>query len=252
VAETMKKDSTINLLFQAFNEIEENLEMIKSKQAVISQNAKDNPEKNPNVRDRINEDIKIINDLMDRNKRAVASLNKKLKAANMKLAEFEKTIARMNKQIEEKDGEINTLKDNLTKMNFKVEELNARLDTAKVESQKKTEVIESKTAELNTAYYVFGTKKELVEKGIITKTGGFIGIGKGKKLSDDINKSYLTKVDITKLKEIPLNVKKAEIVTAHASSSYRLESKDKKVEKLVIVDAAKFWEASKILVIIVD
>ena len=35
-AETIKKDSTINLLFAAFNEIEENLEIVKSKPANLT------------------------------------------------------------------------------------------------------------------------------------------------------------------------------------------------------------------------
>ena len=252
LTETMKKDSTINLLFQAFNEIEENLELIKSKQSVISQSSKGNPEMNQNVRDRINDDIKTINDLMDKNKKAVASLKKKLKQANLKMVEFEKTIDRMSKQIEQKDAEINGLKEDLGKLNFKVTELNARNDTLKMESQKKTEVIESKTAELNNAYYVLGSSKELRDKKIVSKTGGFIGIGRDKKVTQDFDKSYFTKVDITKLKEIPLSAKKAKLLTTHASVSYRLEMDGKKVTKLVILDAAHFWEVSKYLVIEIE
>ena len=74
LTETLKKDSTINMLFQAFNEIEENLEVIKAKQNMISADAKGNPEMGQNVRDRINDDITSINDLMDKNKRTIASL----------------------------------------------------------------------------------------------------------------------------------------------------------------------------------
>lgn len=252
IAETMQKDSTITLLFQAFNEIEENLELIKAKQSVISGQTKGNPELNSDVRERINDDIQAINDLMDKNKRTIASMKKKLKEANIKMAEFERVIERLNKQVEEKDVEINGLKDQLVKMNFKVEELNARIDTISQESQQKTEIIESKTAELNTAWYVYGTKKELIQKGIIAKSGGVLGIGSNKKVSDEVDKSYLTKIDITKLTEIPLNVKYATIKTTHPSSSYSLQKEGKIISKLVITDYKKFWESSKLLVIVVD
>lgn len=252
LAETLKKDSTINLLFQSFNEIEENLEMIKAKQAVISQDTKGNPELSGNTRDRINDDIQVINELMIANKKKIAQLNKKLKDANLKMDEFQKTIDRMTKQIEEKENEINTLKENLVKMNFKVEELNARVDTLTASGKHKDEVIESKISELNTAYYVFGTTKELKEKGIITKTGGFIGIGRDKKLIDNFNKTYFTRIDITKVLEIPLNCKKAKLITSHPSDSYKFEGKEKAVEKLLISDPAKFWEASKYMVIEIE
>ncbi|HRY32884.1 MAG TPA: hypothetical protein P5531_07940 [Bacteroidales bacterium] len=248
-AETLKKDSTIQLLFQAFNEIEDNLDLIKAKQAVISQNAKDNPEMGSNARDRINEDIQVINELMIKNKRTIALLNKKLKEANLRIAEFEKVVDRMTRQIEEKEIEINGLKEELVKMNFKVEELNARVDTLTEEGRIKDEIIQARVSELNTAWYVYGSSKELREKGIITKTGGFIGIGKDKKLGADFDHSYLTKIDITKFSELPLNCKKAKMITSHPGDSYRFEGGPKKVDKLVITNAAKFWETSKILVI---
>jgi adenylosuccinate synthase len=246
--ETLKKDSTIQLLFAAFNEIEENLEVIKSKQNVISESSAKGTELSTDARDRINQDIQLINDLMDKNKRRIASLNKKLKDANLQIAEFEKVVARMQKQIDEKDAEVNTLKEQLVKMNFKVEELNARVDTLVIEGEAKTKVIEGQTAELNTAYYVFGTAKEFKEKGIVTKAGLF----GGKKLGTDLDRSYFTKVDITKFKEIPLNCKKARLLTTHATGTYKLQQTDNKVEKLVITDAAKFWEVSKYLVIEIE
>jgi len=247
-AETIKKDSTINLLFAAFNEIEENLEIVKSKQNVISQSASSKTELSTDARDRINNDIQLINDLMDKNKRRIASLNKKLKQSGLKVAEFERVIQRMQKQIDEKDVELNGLKDQLVKMNFKVEELNARVDTLVQEGEVKSKIIEGQTSELNTAYYVFGTSKEFKDKGIVTK-GGLFG---GKKLGTDLDRNYFTKIDITKMKEIPLNCRKAKLLTVHANGTYKLQTTDKKVEKLIITDVPRFWEVSKYLVIEIE
>ncbi len=76
-----------------------------------------------------------------------------------------------------------------------------------------------------------------------------IGIGSVKKLnSTDLNKDYFKQIDITKVSVIPVDAKKAKIITAHPAGSYELVGKDR-VEKLTIKDTAAFWSLSKYLVI---
>jgi hypothetical protein len=58
-----------------------------------------------------------------------------------------------------------------------------------------------------------------------------------------------TKVDITKINEIPIMKKKVTIVTSHPANSYRIEG-DKTADKLVILNATEFWSLSKVLVIV--
>ncbi len=55
---------------------------------------------------------------------------------------------------------------------------------------------------------------------------------------------------MSELTEIPLGVKKADIITTHPSASYELIGQEL-IEKIVIKDASKFWGASKYLVIVV-
>ncbi|MDB4534467.1 hypothetical protein N9242_06290, partial [Vicingaceae bacterium] len=106
--------------------------------------------------------------------------------------------------------------------------------------------------ELNTAYYCYGSAKELEGQGVVSKKGGFIGIGKTAKLSDDFNKEYFTKVDISIINHIDLMSKKVKIVTNHPSDSYKIEGEDGSAEKLVILDSEAFWSASKYLVMVVE
>jgi TolA-binding protein len=182
----------------------------------------------------------------------VENLRSQLKASGKRNAELEKMIENLQKQVEVNEQEIASLKDQLEKMNIKVEILTSNIDSLTNENTNKENVISAKTEELNTAWYVYGTKKELAEYKVITKEGGFIGIGRMEKLMDGFNKDYFTKVDITKLSSIPLNCKKAHLVTSHPSSSFKFEGNDKKVEKLIITNAADFWSASKYLVIVVE
>lgn len=105
---------------------------------------------------------------------------------------------------------------------------------------------------LNTAYFCFGTSKELRDQGVISKEGGFIGLGKTTVLSDDFNQEYFTKIDITLETKIDLMTEDAKVVTNHPKGSYELVKNDDVVEKLKITNPKEFWSASKYLVIVTD
>ena len=166
-------------------------------------------------------------------------------------------IDNLNKSIEEKDVQIAQLTDELGKMNVQVKDLNLKVGdlnntvtNLSTENEQKQKTIEEKTAALNTAYYVIGTSKELKDKKIITPTGGFIGIGRAKEVTANMDMGNFTKVDITTLNEIPIMKKKVEIVTTHPKDSYKIEGA-KTADKLVILKPEEFWSMSKVLVIVV-
>jgi predicted nuclease with TOPRIM domain len=252
LAETTSKDSTINEFFGTLDQIESNLAVVKSKQGIISQNASQNNEINQDTRQTINDDIQIINDLMEKNRKEIASLKSKLKNSNMKIKKLEEMLARYEKQLQDKDIEIEQLKQQLLNLNFTVENLSASIDTLKRTNQVKEEMISQKTEEINTAYYALGTEKELKENKVITKSGGFIGIGRNQNVQQDFNSDYFKKIDITKVTTINIGSKKAKLLTSHPSSSYKLEGVDKKFDKLTITNPKEFWKVSKYLVIVVD
>lgn len=241
----------INQYLSDFNEIQSNIDKIKETEKLVSVNAT-GTEINQSSKEQINNDMQLIYDLLQKNKETIAQLKRKLKKSEDKMVELEKMIENLSKQIEVNEQEIASLKDQLEKMNIKVEILNTTVDSLNTENVNKENVISTKTEELNSAWYVYGTKKELTEHKVITKEGGFIGIGRMEKLMDGFNKDYFTKVDITKLSSIPLGCKKAHLVTSHPSSSYKFEGSDKKVDKLVITNYSDFWSASKYLVIVVE
>lgn len=242
--EIKSKDSTIESFLRSFNEIQDNLDMIKEKEKIISMSTKDS-ELEASQKDQIVADIQQIYELMAKNKQQLASMNGRLKKANVKMSELEKMIERITSQLGEKEAEVTDLKAQLEKMNLEVQNLTMNYEEEKQESQAKTE-------KLNTAYYAFGTSKELIKQGVLTKEGGFIGIGKAEKLKDDFNRSYFTKIDLTQTTSITLGTKKAKLITSHPSGSYKLEGTENKVEKLTITNPEDFWSSSKYLVIVVD
>jgi len=262
-----QKDTTVMEFVRAFNEIQSNLDSIKLKENIISQSTSGGTEVQTSAREQITGDINAIYVMLQKNRELLATLRTKLKksesglaSANIKVAELEKMIENLSKSIEVKDAEIAELKDQLGKMNIKVQDLGnqvtnltTNVEDLSAENKAKQKAIEEKTAALNAAYYVIGTTKELKEKKIIDKSGGFIGIGRAKTVTEDFDKTYFTKVDVTNLTEIPVYKKKAVLLSNHPAGSYKFEGADKKaVDKLVILNYSDFWSRSKFLVIVAD
>jgi len=237
-----EKEAALQDFVSAFNEIQDNLNTIKEKEKIVTNSTKSGDVKSKE--DQIKEDLQAIYDLIGKNKSRINSLSKKLKNANVKIKGFEEMIASLQAQIADKDNTIAELKSAIEALNIELSNLNTNYQEVEQEAEVKTE-------KLNTAYYAFGTSKELKEKGIITKEGGFIGIGKSTKVKDDFNKEYFTKIDVTTTASIPIGGKKAKILTTHPSSSYKLVG-EKTVEKIDITNAEEFWSASKYLVIVID
>jgi len=244
--EIAMKDTSIMGYILAFNEIQESLDSIKQKEKIITLNKNKNGELHQDIKDEIKEDILLIYKKLQHNKAVLAGMTKRMTKATKKIAELEKFITRLNEQLNQKDAEIENLKGELEKLNIQIGDLKASMDSVKV-------VKDSVVTQINTAYYVIGTDKELREQKVISKAGGFIGIGKMEKLIPDFNKSYFKKIDITKTTKIQIMSKKAEILTTHPSTSYSLDGKDtdKMVESITIKNPKEFWSASKYLVILV-
>lgn len=238
------QDSSLQAFIRGFNEIQDNLDEIKTKEKIVTANSKDS-ETRKSKEEQIVADIQAIYDIMNKNKQRIASLKSKLAASNKSNEDLEKFINRLTSEIEEKDVQINMLKSELERLNIEMASLNLNYQEANQE-------IGVKTEKLNTAFYAFGTSKELIKNGVLTKEGGFIGIGKSQKVKDDFNKSYFTKVDITTTSEIVLGSKKAKLVTTHPADSYKIDGADGRAEKLVITNAENFWSVSKYLVIVVE
>ncbi len=238
------KEEEILTYISSLNEIQENLVEIKEREKLMTTRFDKGNEITPNMKEQILEDINLINGLLQENKDKMAALSSRLKKSNLKIAELEKMIEMLAVQVQEKDAQIADLQTKLAQANEQIkvlfEEYNLRLE----------ELGEQEDL-LNTAYYCFGTSKELLANGVITKEGGFIGIGKTQKLADEFNKKYFTQVDITVTNEINLAATKAKVVTNHPSSSYEIKG-EKTADRIIIKDPEAFWSASKYLVVIVD
>jgi chromosome segregation ATPase len=243
------KDKSIEEFVTSFEEIQSNLSEITAKQETIAEKTEGNPEMSTNTRERINAEIATIKQLMDESKAKVDELNKKVKSSNSRIRKFEKMIASLNEQIATKDSQLVVLNDQLLALNTQVETLNTTVGTLSTKDSVNTKTIQDQTSKINTAYVAMGSYKKLRDEQVITRQGGFLGLGKEEELAANINQEAFTRVDITQLSNIPVNTKEVEMVTVHPMDSYSIEKQDDKVSEIRITDPEKFWSTSKYLVV---
>lgn len=244
-----QRDSTINDWVLTFDEIEKNLQTIKEKEKIITLSANDR-EFSKDKKKQIMEDIQYINTLLDQNKKKIASLNEQLKKSGGTIKALQGKISDLEAAVKQSEVEISDLKTALAEKNFKIEQLNSKVNDMQVTIEQKDQTINTQIAEMNKAFIVSGTFKELKNKGLVSKEGGFLGLGKNKSLKENFPDSLFTKIDITVTKTISVNSKSAKLITEHPLGSYEMvrEGKDK-IAYIEITDPGQFWKISKYAVV---
>ncbi len=241
--------TSVDEFIASFNEVENNLNEVSKKQHIIFINSNKLSDVKPNQKDRINNEIKAINELMLANSKSLKQLKSKLHNSTNKNAQLEKTIENLNNQLNLKYFELTDLNEKLNMLNAQVAQLQISVDTLSNQNMAQNQTINNQTAELHTAYYIVGKSHDLETWELIDKKGGLLGFGETSKLSNNLDKSMFTKIDYNEVTVIPINSKHIKIVTTHPTGSFSLDKTGKMVNSIIISDPEKFWSASKYLVV---
>jgi len=243
------RDSVLNEWMMTFNEIEKDLATIKEKEKIISVKSTDSEFTNDR-KQAILKDIEYVNTLLDQNKKKIASLTAQLKNQGGTIKGLQVKIAELEASMKLRETEVNDLKVALTQKDFEIGQLNTRMTDAQISIAQKEETISEQTAEMNKGFVAYGTYKDLKAKGLVSKEGGFLGIGKKEQLHQDFSDSLFTQVNITETKSIPVNSKSAKLITDHPTTSYELvRGDDDKISSIEIKDPDEFWKISKYAVV---
>lgn len=251
VASTATTDYENSL--KTLNEIEEALNTIREAENIIMM---ENQEGNTNY---AVAQIEAIDRTIQQNKAKIAELEQQLAESGSKSKQLNATITRLKNELDEKDTYINNLREELNAsqeqvaqltvqvedLNKNVENLNENINNLNAQSAEQQATINLQDAALNTVYYIVAPMATLEELGLAEKGGLF---SKGHALTE-INKNVMTSADKRELHIIPLNTKKATILTNHPESSYQLTKGDDNMLSLEIVDREAFWNISNYLII---
>lgn len=244
-----QKDSIINDAFTDIDLIASTLNDIATHQNIVTAYSASG-EITRTKRAQIVDNLSIINDLLEANRRNIGSLNatsKKLKAANVRVEALETLVASLEAQIANKDVQIDDLLEQVEKLNIAVVNLSKRTSELESDNTVLEGTVATQDSEINTVYYAVGEERALIKLGLIDKKG-FITVKRSLKNTDDLTK--YTAADRRELKRVAIGGKRAKLISSHPEGSYTLiEGKKRVVEELIITNSKLFWRNSNFLVI---
>lgn len=236
------------------NEIENALESVRAAEGIIMV---ENQEGNVN---KAVSQINAIQQTLSENRNKIDELEKQLAEQGSKSKALAQTVSRLKAQLEEKDNfiaslkvELQTSRDQITDLNNQVADLNDdilalndNIENLNEQNAAQQATISSQDAALNTVWVCVATQQVLKDKGIITKGGLFQPTSLSKQGFD---KSQFTMGDKRDLTSIPLNTKKANVMSSHPENSYELVENEDGALVLNITDKDAFWSMSNYLVV---
>jgi len=237
----LNDDSIVNLYALYIKKIKDNINEI-NKQELIINNKKNNPDFIEKDTTDIIKSIKILSKKLQENESMILALNNAVKLEKDKNSQFVSKVTDLREEIAQSNREVYYLNEELNSMNASFEAIFKKYNL----QNKKISDLNQK---LNEVAYVIGSKSELLDNGVLTKSGGLIGIGKTRKLNSDLNTDYFTYVSKYKFQNIPLGYKTVRLMTAHPTSSYRLSTSNEIIDSLIIINQDDFWRNSKFLVV---
>lgn len=231
---------------RTINEIEMALQTVREAEGIMMM---ENQEGNSSYAEA---QIEAIDRTIQQNKAKIAELEKQLASAGSKSKELNATINRLKNELNEKDTYINNLREELNISKVQIAELsdsivnlNTDIDNLTIQTVKQSATISRQDEALNKVYYIAAPAEQLAANHMIIQGGLF----SSDQVAGDINMSMMTVADKRTLKVLPLNTRKAKILTNHPESSYQLTKDDDNNLSLVIVDPDTFWNISNYLII---
>ena len=250
--ESTSSSSDIKEMMSVIDNVEENFNQIREAEKYLAVQSAEKGELSANNKERINDNFRMVNEILQKNKEQLADLNKKYSSSTGQVAVLRKTIERLNREMQEsaarmsdlqtelsrRDETIAQLSTSLTDLSSNVTELSGHLEEQSV-------TIREQDKALNTGHFVFGTMSELKSQKILS--GGFLRTTRV--LEDSFNQDYFIEIDIRETTRIPLYDKKAEVWSNHPKGTYEFEAGNDGNLTFVITDPTRFWSLSKHLII---
>jgi hypothetical protein len=247
--EKIEQEMLLNSFGETMMLIQQNLAEIRQRESNIQRISTSGKENLISAKQEIVDDLEAIQNMMDENRENLDELNKKLSRYGRQIGNLKSLTDNMTLELAKRDSSIAMLHQDLEKRNFRIAELQEQMDLLR---EKKQRELEEKEDMLNRAFYVSGVFKELEEKGVVDKSGGFIGIGRVKTLQDDPDRSNFIEIDKRTFVRLSIDRKKAELLSNHPRSSYEWEMEDKTIKALIVKDKEAFWKSGSTLVVLLD
>lgn len=235
-------------MMAVISEVEANFAKIREAEKYISTQSAQSGEMSQDTKNRVNENFKMISEILQRNKQQLAALNKKQSSSNKEILALKNTITRLNNEMKESSSRLVELQSQLSLKDEQIAQLSQDMTALALESEQQSAVIQDQDRTLHTAYYVFGTGNELKDQKILS--GGFLQ--QTKVMKDTFNKDYFLQIDIREVTQIPLYAPKGKLWSTHPEGTYEFVKGSDNNLVLHITDTQRFWSLTKYLIIEVN
>lgn len=204
---------------------------------------------------RIMNRIDQLNSQMEAYKSKISDLEKKLNNNSIKIRGLEQLIEKLKVTLAQKE-------DLIASLSGQINELNRTIETERAASKQeiatrdqtiaaREESIKQQDEMINTVYYIIGTQKDLIAKGILEKTGGFLGIGRIAKIQKKYNTADFTSLNLLNEQNINIEhpMKKVNVLSAQNAESYELIPVSEKLTKLQVLKPEIFRQNKYIVIL---
>jgi chromosome segregation ATPase len=200
--------------------------------------------------------IDQLNAQMESYKAKISELEKKLNNNSIKIRGLEQLVEKLKVTLAQKEELIASLSGQINELNKTLESERAT-SQAEIAAREKTiteskDFIKLQDEMINTVYYIIGSQKELMTKGILEKTGGFLGIGRTIRIQRNFKTAEFSTLNLLNEQAININyaMKKVMMLSAQSASSYEIIPVNDNQTKLQVLKPEIFRQNKYVVIMV--
>jgi uncharacterized coiled-coil protein SlyX len=192
--------------------------------------------------------IAVLRASISRNKERIRQLESSLHSSGIKVTGLEKMVRNLKQTVTEKETMVAQLAVQVDSLTTQVNTLATTVQETQDTLHVRDQTLEDRRRELATVYVAMGTKKQLRDSGVLTAKGGVLGMGKTLKPTGEIHDDF-TAVDTDQQTDLPIDAKKAQVVTPQPPNSYELRQQADGKMELHIIDPKEFRKVRSLVIV---
>ena len=241
------QNSEMESMLADLNDISAGMQSLRDAERLLTLETINENKANSKSKQQLNQlkkDVQAITEAIAAYKEQISKLEGKNKSQS---AEFKRLIAGLNAELDQRTQKLNEITKQLAVKTEEVANLTENVEALDKANKSQQMTINEQDMAIHQGHYLIGNRKELKEAEVISRQGIFCP----PIVSSQAQKANFTDLDIREMKVIPLNSKKAKLLSVHPADSYTLETGEDGNMTLKINDENNFWKQTKYLVVMI-
>lgn len=241
------QNSEMESMLADLNDISAGMQSLRDAERLLTMETINENKANSKSKQQLNQlkkDVQAITEAIASYKEQISKLEGKNKSQS---AEFKRLIAGLNAELDQRTQKLNEITKQLAVKTEEVANLTENVEALDKANKSQQMTINEQDMAIHQGHYLIGNRKELKEAEVISRQGIFCP----PIVSSQAQKANFTDLDIREMKVIPLNSKKAKLLSVHPADSYTLETGEDGNMTLKINDENNFWKQTKYLVVMI-